>query len=576
MRRVLADIDAHIDASGLTAEVLDPEPQPAISITAQPDRLDLRGRGITSVIWATGHRRTYPWLHLPVLDASGEIRQRRGVTPHPACTCSGSASSTTAAPTSSTASAVTPPSSPPTSSAAPRPTQPTLKRRPAHAQRPSPLRRRRRRRPRRRRRHRDAARPRRPDASWSSTAAATAPTPCPPTPSCAAASCSCTAGGSSTASSTPAPRPSGARPSATPTTRSPSPSNPHTASTRSTPRAAPCSTRSSSTPRSLPAPTSATASPSPTSAATRSGRVTGIEGRDDAGRPSSPSTPTSSSAPTVCAPPSPSGSAPRSSTAATAAGAVVYGYWSGVDTDGYEWVYRPGAAAGLIPTNDGLTCVFAGSTPARIGRGGRAVLEAVVRRASPSVADRIAAGTAPAGVRSFAGHPGYLRRAWGPGWALVGDAGYWKDPISAHGLTDALRDAELLARAIVSSVSGDVARGRRLRRLPGHPRPPVVAIAHDRRRHRRVPTGTRRQIGLAPAPSQLGHGRRGRRHRRVRTGHRAVTTGAALGLGDLGPRRIWDVVEVVRRSARSQVVTPGAALGRRWRCLPGRRCRAGW
>ena len=84
------------------------------------------------------------------------------------------------------------------------------------------------------------------------------------------------------------------------------------------------------------------------------------------------------------------------------------------------------------------------------------MLEGVVRRASPSVADRIAAGTAPAGVRSFAGLPGYLRRPWGPGWALVGDAGYWKDPISAHGLTDALRDAELLARAVVSSASGDV------------------------------------------------------------------------------------------------------------------------
>ena len=69
--------------------------------------------------------------------------------------------------------------------------------------------------------------------------------------------------------------------------------------------------------------------------------------------------------------------------AGTAAGAVVYGYWSGVETDGYEWAYRPGFAAGLIPTNDGLTCVFAGSTPTRIGRGGRAVLDDVVRQASP-------------------------------------------------------------------------------------------------------------------------------------------------------------------------------------------------
>jgi putative flavoprotein involved in K+ transport len=35
------------------------------------------------VIWATGHRRSYPWMHLPVLDERGEIRQIQGVTPVP-------------------------------------------------------------------------------------------------------------------------------------------------------------------------------------------------------------------------------------------------------------------------------------------------------------------------------------------------------------------------------------------------------------------------------------------------------------------------------------------------------------
>jgi flavin-dependent dehydrogenase len=40
-----------------------------------------------------------------------------------------------------------------------------------------------------------------------------------------------------------------------------------------------------------------------------------------------------------------------------------------------------------------------------------------------------------------------MRQAYGPGWALVGDAGYFKDPLTAHGITDALRDAELLAHA---------------------------------------------------------------------------------------------------------------------------------
>ena len=51
-------------------------------------------------------------------------------------------------------------------------------------------------------------------------------------------------------------------------------------------------------------------------------------------------------------------------------------------------------------------------------------------------------------MRGWAGMPGYVRRSWGRGWALVGDAGYFKDPITAHGITDALRDAELLSGAI--------------------------------------------------------------------------------------------------------------------------------
>ena len=129
----------------------------------------------------------------------------------------------------------------------------------------------------------------------------------------------------------------------------------------------------------------------------------------------------------------------------------MYGYWSDLATDGYEWIFRPGAVAGVIPTNFDQACVFAGGTPERIGRGGIDVLREVVADAAPDVAARLASATPPTGVRTFTGCPGFIRRSWGPGWALVGDAGYWKDPLSAHGLTDALRDAELLARAIVES-----------------------------------------------------------------------------------------------------------------------------
>ncbi len=83
MRRVIAQIDDHITATGLTPEVLDAAPLPSIHVGDPVDAVDLRAQGITSIIWATGHRRIYPWLHLPVLGADGEIRQRQGVTPVP-------------------------------------------------------------------------------------------------------------------------------------------------------------------------------------------------------------------------------------------------------------------------------------------------------------------------------------------------------------------------------------------------------------------------------------------------------------------------------------------------------------
>jgi flavin-dependent dehydrogenase len=133
------------------------------------------------------------------------------------------------------------------------------------------------------------------------------------------------------------------------------------------------------------------------------------------------------------------------------AGATTYGYWADADVDGYQWNFRPDAASGVIPTNDGLVCVFASATPRRIGRGGATTICDIVAAADADLGARLAAA-APPPTRTFGGMPGYIRRSWGPGWALVGDAGYFKDPLSAHGITDALRDAELLARAVVEVV----------------------------------------------------------------------------------------------------------------------------
>ena len=111
----------------------------------------------------------------------------------------------------------------------------------------------------------------------------------------------------------------------------------------------------------------------------------------------------------------------------------------------------------MIPTNDERACVFVSLPPERFvaerGRGlGRLFLD-VLHEVSPELHVRATSGDLPK-VRGFAGAPSMLRRSAGPGWALVGDAGYFKDPLTAHGMTDALRDAELLARAIVAGREG--------------------------------------------------------------------------------------------------------------------------
>ena len=111
----------------------------------------------------------------------------------------------------------------------------------------------------------------------------------------------------------------------------------------------------------------------------------------------------------------------------------------------------------LIPTND-ATCVLLERRPPASAPCGAMrsedALHALLTAAGP--------GSGRPGCRRHSGWPdagwsgavGYLRHCWGPGWALVGDAGYFKDPITTHGMSDALRDAELLADAVLAVLSG--------------------------------------------------------------------------------------------------------------------------
>ena len=85
LARLFRRIDVHVTATGPEFEVFPPgRVRPFVpDSVAAPTRLDLRAAGVRSVLWATGCRRRYPWLHVPVLDAAGEIRHSAGLTAAP-------------------------------------------------------------------------------------------------------------------------------------------------------------------------------------------------------------------------------------------------------------------------------------------------------------------------------------------------------------------------------------------------------------------------------------------------------------------------------------------------------------
>lgn len=139
--------------------------------------------------------------------------------------------------------------------------------------------------------------------------------------------------------------------------------------------------------------------------------------------------------------------------------------WPG--PDGYHWFFGPRASASLIPTNDGLTCLAA-SVPASspesqmlptVGAAYFRWLEGI----SPALADGVAQGKVVGKFRRFAGTRGFMRNCQGPGWALVGDASAFRDPATAHGISDALRDAELLAAALLVGSAEALGEYERLR-----------------------------------------------------------------------------------------------------------------
>jgi flavin-dependent dehydrogenase len=134
-----------------------------------------------------------------------------------------------------------------------------------------------------------------------------------------------------------------------------------------------------------------------------------------------------------------------------------YSYWSGLPMEGrFESYEGPRRGFAAWPTNDDLTLVIAG-WPMEEFEANKSDIEAHhregIERCSPTFAERLRGAQREERFSGMA-VPNFFRKPFGPGWALVGDAGYNKDFITAQGISDAFRAAEWCADALDASFSG--------------------------------------------------------------------------------------------------------------------------
>jgi 2-polyprenyl-6-methoxyphenol hydroxylase-like FAD-dependent oxidoreductase len=164
-----------------------------------------------------------------------------------------------------------------------------------------------------------------------------------------------------------------------------------------------------------------------------------------------------------------------------ATGAVRYAYFAGPSWAGIELIVAERSLTGVFPTHHGQACIWVCTPTEDAHRARRAAAsreEAFVRtleRSAPELSARLRTGERTSPVTGMLRAPNHLRRASGPGWALVGDAGYHRDPVTGHGLSDAYRDAELLATAIGHALRGELDEGAA---LAGYQRQRDRALRH--------------------------------------------------------------------------------------------------
>jgi flavin-dependent dehydrogenase len=127
-----------------------------------------------------------------------------------------------------------------------------------------------------------------------------------------------------------------------------------------------------------------------------------------------------------------------------------YSYWSGLDEKGAVFYPRDGSTVITFPTNDGLSIVLVMRRRSDFDAF-RKDIEGVFTLTTeqlPWLADKLRSAKREERFIGTADLPNYFRKPFGPGWALVGDAGYHKDPVTGEGISDAWRDAEYLVDAL--------------------------------------------------------------------------------------------------------------------------------
>jgi 2-polyprenyl-6-methoxyphenol hydroxylase-like FAD-dependent oxidoreductase len=139
----------------------------------------------------------------------------------------------------------------------------------------------------------------------------------------------------------------------------------------------------------------------------------------------------------------------------------MWGYYEGDPTNGEIWIGQMGDHAYLVtPADNGLSLVAACPSIDRrdeVRANREAVYEAGVR-AWPELHAGVEGARREGPVHTMANMHGFFRVSAGPGWALVGDAGHFKDPSPGQGIADALRQSEKLAAAIERGLGGGPAQ----------------------------------------------------------------------------------------------------------------------